>query len=84
MIKERVDTSRPKQNPTNKEIKKIEAWFSKEYLVSKAKIDRYKYLGLKPEITRFELEKKAYEKEQRYRELNNLEPLPALKKIKLL
>lgn len=83
MIKEQTIKNRPKEK-IPKEVRDIEFWFKTEYLITKAKIERYKYLGLECDITRHELEKEAYEKEQRYRSLLGLEPLPELKKIKLL
>ena len=69
---------------TIEKIGKIERWFATEYLIRLAKINRYKYLGLNCDETRYALEMEAYKKENELRILKGLEPLPESKYKKLL
>lgn len=83
MIKD-IKQGIPKKEPKNKRKLEIEAWFQKEYMMRKAKISRYKYLGLECDETLYELENEAYEKEQEYREIVGLDPLPEIKRIDII
>lgn len=77
-----VQLSTTKQKkPTNvsAEMDQITHWFRTEYLVRHAALERYKYLGLPMLDSRYALELEAYDKENRLRELQGLEPLPAPK-----
>ena len=60
-------------------IRELENWFRYEYVVRRLAIDRYNYLNLKPQETRYALELEAYNKENELRKLKGLEPLPELK-----
>lgn len=79
-----IETKRQVVLPDLRELDALKAWFRTEYRDRLDKINRYQYLGIKTEDTRYALEKEAYQKEQRLRELQGLEPLPEIKFKKLL
>ena len=60
------------------EINKLEQWFRTEYVHRKLALDRYTFLNLPRLETRLDLEKEAYKKEQRLRELKGLPLLPQI------
>jgi hypothetical protein len=85
MKENELETSRKTELLLNiKRIEEIEKWFRYEYPARLLKAERYSYLGLKSQETRWDVEKEAYEKENELRLLRGEEPLPALKYINLL
>lgn len=68
----------------SQKIELIRNWFKTDYLVRLSQIERYKYLGLELDDTRYELEIEAYEKEQDLRDLLGEEPLPQHKLTKII
>lgn len=63
----------------NQEILLLRQWFTTEYRDKLDMINRDKYLGLPVRLSRYALEMEAYEKENRLRELEGKNPLPAPK-----
>lgn len=80
-----LETSRvTKSNLDIKRIEEIEKWFRIEYPARLLKAERYYYLGIPSQETRWDVEKEAYDKENELRILRGEEPLPALKYTDLL
>ena len=79
MVTREIEASKRKNIEVNRELEEIERWFRNDYVFRKLEIDRYQYLGLKPQESRYALEIEAYKKENRSRELQGLEPLPEVK-----
>lgn len=85
MIEEALNSKKTIQpTGTNAEIERIKQWFRNDYRDELDKLNRYKYLGLPMERSRFALEMKAYEKENRLRELEGKERLPEPKFTKII
>ena len=53
----KIDTS------TSQKAGLIREWFKNDYLIRLTQIERYRYLGLETEDTRYALELEAYQKE---------------------
>ena len=65
-------------------IQEIESWFRNEYRNQLDAINRYNYLGIAHEKSRYALEVEAYDKEQELRRLLGKEPLPEIKFRKII
>ena len=79
MVTREIEASKRKNIEVNRELEEIERWFRNDYVFRKLAIDRYQYLGLKPQESRYAFELEACKKENRSRELQGLEPLPEVK-----
>ena len=84
MTMKEIDNGRKTITKNIKEIDRLEKWFRFDYPAELNKINRYVYLGLPLEKTRYKLELEAYKKENMLRELKGLEPLPEIKIVDLL
>lgn len=84
MSEREIEKSRLTIKRDNARIREIESWFRYEYVDRLNRIERFRYLGLPTEETRWDLENEAYEKENELRKLKGLEPLPELKFRELL
>lgn len=84
MTMKELDNGRKTITKNIREIDRLEKWFRFDYPAELNKINRYVYLGLPLNKTRYQLEHEAYEKENTLRELKGLEPLPPIKIIDLL
>jgi hypothetical protein len=85
MIENELEASRTTETSLNvRRIEEIEKWFRIEYPARLLKAERYYYLGIPAEETRWDVEKEAYDKENELRILRGEEPLPALKYTDLL
>lgn len=62
-------------------IRELEHWLTVEFVIRMESIRRCKYLGLDVPEREYELQLEAYEKEQEYRQLKGLKPLPKLKDL---
>lgn len=74
----KIDTS------TSQKAGLIREWFKNDYLIRLTQIERYRYLGLETEDTRYALELEAYQKEQDLRALLGEPLLPDHKLIKII
>lgn len=63
------------------ERRDIELWFRTEYLFRLEHVRRCAYLGVMPDETEYEVQKEAYDKEQRLREIAGK---PLLQQIKVI
>lgn len=79
MQEREIDKSRMTMRDDHTRIREIESWFRYEYVDRLNRIERFRYLGLPLQETRWELEHEAYEKENELRILKGLSPLPELK-----
>lgn len=79
MVEHELETSRRLITKDVERINELNKWFRFEYPSRLNTINRYVYLGLKPQETRYALELEAYEKENELRKLRGEEPLPELK-----
>ena len=79
-----INKSRITKTIDSTRIKEIKSWFRYEYVDRLNRIERFRYLGLPTEETRWELETEAYDKENELRKLQGLDPLPELKYTDLL
>jgi len=86
MMTSEVETSRVADVPKVdvKRIQELEHWFRTEYRNELDAINRYNYLGIAHEKSRYSLELEAYEKEQELRRLTGKEPLPEIKFKKII
>lgn len=85
MIENELEASRTTETSLNvRRIEEIEKWFRIEYPARLLKAERYYYLGIPAEETRWDVEKEAYDKENELRILRGEKPLPALKYTDLL
>lgn len=73
-----------KRNVDFQRINELEKWFRFDYVERLNKLNRYTYLGLPLEETRYALEKEAYEKENELRVLKGEKPLPPTKFRKII
>lgn len=73
-----------KRNVNFQRINELEKWFRFDYVERLNKLNRYTYLGLPLEETRYALEKEAYEKENELRVLKGEKPLPPTKFRKII
>lgn len=80
MYENELELSRKTVNNLNiRRIEELERWFRFEYPSRLNTIERYRYLGLPSNETRWSLEHEAYERENELRQLKGLSPLPELK-----
>ena len=79
MIEKELEASKKVISKNVKRIDELQRWFRFEYPDRLNKINRYTYLGLPLDDTRYRLELEAYEKENELRMLKGEKPLPELK-----
>lgn len=79
MREREIETSRKTKTPNVKRINEIEMWFRYEYPARLHTINRYTYLGLPLQESRYALELEAYVKENELRTLKGQELLPDIK-----
>lgn len=80
MREHELDASRIVPNTVNlARIDELNRWFHTTYLYELAKINRYAYLGLPLERSRYDLELEAYNKENELRKLTGKPLLPESK-----